>query len=68
MKIINEPSPSLPTNQGFSDEFQSFIDVCLKKDFRERPKFGQLLVSGIILCTYLLCVELHVSYLSIATL
>jgi len=43
MKIINEPAPHLPFNQGFSDEFQSFVNACLQKDLKYRPKFEKLL-------------------------
>ena len=45
MKIMHDPAPSLPPNQGFSEEFQSFINVCLEKDMVKRPKFDLLLVS-----------------------
>ena len=45
MKIMHDPAPSLPPNQGFSEEFQSFINVCLEKDLVKRPKFDLLLVS-----------------------
>ncbi|XP_066927621.1 dual specificity mitogen-activated protein kinase kinase 7-like [Clytia hemisphaerica] len=43
MKIMHDPAPSLPPNQGFSEEFQSFINVCLEKDMAKRPKFDLLL-------------------------
>jgi len=29
MKIMHDPAPTLPPDQGFSEEFQSFIKVCL---------------------------------------
>ena len=45
MKIMHDPSPSLPGDQGFSDEFHSFVNDCLEKDLRKRPKFDVLLVS-----------------------
>jgi len=51
MKIMHEPSPSLPPNQGFSDEFQSFVNACLQKDLQYRPKF-QALLEHPFLCRY----------------
>ena len=45
MKIINEPAPILPPNEGFSEEFQSFLTTCLQKNLKYRPKFDALLVS-----------------------
>ncbi|XP_047134652.1 dual specificity mitogen-activated protein kinase kinase 7 isoform X1 [Hydra vulgaris] len=42
MKIMHDPSPSLPKD-GFSEEFQSFINLCLEKDLKKRPKFDLLL-------------------------
>jgi len=43
MKIINEPAPQLPHNLTFSDDFQSFVNVCLQKNLKYRPKFDALL-------------------------
>jgi len=43
MKIMHDPSPSLPEDQGFSDEFHSFVTACLEKDLIRRPKFDVLL-------------------------
>lgn len=43
MKIMHDPSPSLPQDQGFSDEFHSFVSACLEKDLHKRPKFDVLL-------------------------
>ncbi|XP_057317538.1 dual specificity mitogen-activated protein kinase kinase 7-like [Hydractinia symbiolongicarpus] len=43
MKIVHDEAPCLPPNQGFSEEFQSFIKACLEKDRVNRPKFDVLL-------------------------
>lgn len=48
MKIVHDEAPCLPPNQGFSEEFQSFIKACLEKDRVNRPKFDVLLVSIIV--------------------
>ncbi|CAI4224104.1 unnamed protein product [Auanema sp. JU1783] len=38
--IIQSPSPSLPAE--FSPEFRSFVDLCLTKDVKKRPKYNVL--------------------------
>jgi serine/threonine protein kinase len=40
--IVDEPSPSLPSE--FSEEFRTFIDLCLLKDHNNRPGAASLLV------------------------
>ena len=42
-KVLDSDPPSLPENQGFSDEFRDFVKGCLTKDYRQRPKYLQLL-------------------------
>ncbi|XP_046844085.1 dual specificity mitogen-activated protein kinase kinase 7-like [Xenia sp. Carnegie-2017] len=42
-RIIEERSPALPTDKGFSMEFQSFVTQCLHKDRENRPKYPSLL-------------------------
>lgn len=42
-KVLDSDPPSLPDNQGFSDEFRDFVKRCLTKDYRYRPKYHQLL-------------------------
>lgn len=42
-QVVNEAPPKLPDNAGFSEEFQDFIIQCLKKDYQQRPNYGQLL-------------------------
>lgn len=42
-KVLDSDPPSLPDNQGFSDEFRDFVKGCLTKDYRQRPKYHQLL-------------------------
>ncbi|TGZ59047.1 hypothetical protein CRM22_009296 [Opisthorchis felineus] len=42
-KIISEPPPSLPHHIPCSSAFRHFIDLCLKKDHRQRPKYHALM-------------------------
>eukprot|EP00669_Euglena_mutabilis_P004164 TRINITY_DN1533_c0_g1_i1.p2 TRINITY_DN1533_c0_g1~~TRINITY_DN1533_c0_g1_i1.p2 ORF type:complete len:177 (-),score=57.28 TRINITY_DN1533_c0_g1_i1:629-1090(-) len=42
-KLQDEPSPSLPKDQGFSDDMQRFVTLCLQKDATHRPTAAQLL-------------------------
>jgi mitogen-activated protein kinase kinase 7 len=42
-KVLDSDPPSLPENQGFSEEFRDFVKGCLTKDYRHRPKYHQLL-------------------------
>ncbi|XP_077980758.1 dual specificity mitogen-activated protein kinase kinase 6-like [Glandiceps talaboti] len=41
-QVVKEPSPKLPEGQ-FSTALVDFIDLCLKKDFRDRPTYPQLM-------------------------
>lgn len=40
--IIEQPSPTLPKNAGWSSEFQAFVADCLQKDPQRRPSIDQL--------------------------
>jgi mitogen-activated protein kinase kinase 7 len=42
-KVLDSDPPSLPENEGFSDDFRDFVKRCLTKDYRHRPKYLQLL-------------------------
>ena len=42
-KVIQDDPPCLPVNQGFSNDFRSFVHKCLLKNHRERPKYKELL-------------------------
>uniref|UniRef100_A0A8D0GSS0 Dual specificity mitogen-activated protein kinase kinase 7 n=1 Tax=Sphenodon punctatus TaxID=8508 RepID=A0A8D0GSS0_SPHPU len=44
-KVLQEDPPLLPSNMGFSVDFQSFVKDCLTKDHRKRQKYNKLLVS-----------------------
>ncbi|XP_070580900.1 LOW QUALITY PROTEIN: dual specificity mitogen-activated protein kinase kinase 6-like [Ptychodera flava] len=46
-QVVKEPSPKLPDGQ-FSDNFVDFIDLCLKKNFRERPTYPSLMEHSFI--------------------
>lgn len=41
-KILNDDPPKLPADK-FSEAFVNFVEVCLRKNFHERPKYKQLL-------------------------
>ncbi|XP_067941237.1 dual specificity mitogen-activated protein kinase kinase 7-like [Watersipora subatra] len=41
--VLTSPSPSLPTDQDFSIDFIDFVDQCLTKDHKDRPKYKKLL-------------------------
>lgn len=40
--VLDSDPPSLPDNQGFSDEFRDFVRLSLTKDYRDRPKYESL--------------------------
>lgn len=42
-KVIEEDPPSLPDSPSFSPEFKSFVQQCLMKNYRQRPKYAKLL-------------------------
>jgi len=42
-QVVQEPPPSVNRNLGYSDEFHDFVARCLTKNFRERPKYKDLL-------------------------
>lgn len=45
--ICTDDPPRLPTGR-FSPDFEQFIDLCLKKDYQERPKYDALLEHSFI--------------------
>ncbi|XP_061472630.1 dual specificity mitogen-activated protein kinase kinase 7 isoform X2 [Rhineura floridana] len=47
-KVLQEDPPLLPSNMGFSVDFQSFVKDCLTKDHRKRPKYNKLLEHNFI--------------------
>jgi len=42
-KILKEDPPSLPSEMNVSEEFRSFVDTCLIKEYKYRPKYPVLL-------------------------
>ncbi|KAI1290066.1 Dual specificity mitogen-activated protein kinase kinase 7 [Halotydeus destructor] len=42
-RVIQDDSPTLPDDGTFSPEFRDFINDCLEKDYRKRPKYKKLL-------------------------
>ncbi|XP_078604950.1 dual specificity mitogen-activated protein kinase kinase 7-like isoform X2 [Branchiostoma floridae x Branchiostoma japonicum] len=47
-RVLQDDPPLLPPKQGFSLDFCSFVQNCLTKDFKKRPKYRQLLEHGFI--------------------
>ena len=48
-KVLQESPPLLPRNGGFSLEFCSFVQDCLMKNYKDRPKYKKLLMHPFIL-------------------
>ncbi|CAF0721183.1 unnamed protein product [Adineta ricciae] len=44
-RIVTEDSPKLPAHLTFSANFRSFVDMCLIKKYKERPKYGELMLQ-----------------------
>ncbi|XP_054272040.1 dual specificity mitogen-activated protein kinase kinase 7-like [Macrosteles quadrilineatus] len=42
-KVMQDDPPALPTDQGFTQDFQSFVKWCLTKNYKNRPKYRDLL-------------------------
>lgn len=42
-KVLDSDPPALPEDAGFSSDFKDFVKKCLTKDYRQRPKYLQLL-------------------------
>jgi mitogen-activated protein kinase kinase 7 len=42
-KVLQDDPPLLPTKNGFSTEFRSFVRDCLMKNYKDRPKYKKLL-------------------------
>ncbi|CAF0804432.1 unnamed protein product [Adineta ricciae] len=42
-RIVTEDPPELPADLSFSDDFRSFVNNCLIKDYQQRPKYGPLM-------------------------
>lgn len=41
--MLDSDPPCLPDDQGFSEDFKDFVKRCLTKDYKQRPKYNQLL-------------------------
>ncbi|KAL1505988.1 hypothetical protein ABEB36_005429 [Hypothenemus hampei] len=41
-KVVDTDPPSLPSDLKFSKEFRNFVDCCLTKDKKQRPKYTEL--------------------------
>ncbi|CAF1563678.1 unnamed protein product [Rotaria sp. Silwood1] len=44
-RIVTEDSPQLPAHLSFSDNFRSFVNMCLIKNYKQRPKYGELMLQ-----------------------
>lgn len=47
--ILKDDAPRLPLDQGFSEEFINFVEKCLIKEVKFRPKYEELLDHPFIL-------------------
>lgn len=47
--VVEEPSPTIPQDHGYTEGLHQFISLCLKKDFFERPKYDVLLTHPFVL-------------------
>jgi mitogen-activated protein kinase kinase 7 len=56
-KVLDSDPPSLPDDQGFSEEFKDFVKRCLTKDFKHRPKYDQLLLHPFLNCPFIPLVD-----------
>ena len=43
--VKEEPAPKLQSTDGFTEEFCDFVNSCLQKDVKERPKYRELLIK-----------------------
>uniref|UniRef100_A0A336KTZ5 mitogen-activated protein kinase kinase n=1 Tax=Culicoides sonorensis TaxID=179676 RepID=A0A336KTZ5_CULSO len=41
--VLGSSPPRLPDNGGFTVQFNRFVNLCLTKDYNERPKYPELL-------------------------
>lgn len=48
-KVLGSNPPRLPENSGFHEDFHHFVELCLTKDFNDRPKYQQLLTQPFIM-------------------
>lgn len=46
--VVEEPSPNVPGELGYSENLHNFVELCLKKDYHERPKYNVLLTHPFI--------------------
>lgn len=47
--ILELPSPSLKTSDGYSEDFCNLVDLCLKRNVEERPRYDSILNHPFIL-------------------
>ena len=41
--VVEEPSPTVSEDRGYSPDLHSFLALCLKKDYKDRPRYNGLL-------------------------
>lgn len=41
--VVERPSPTVPEDSGYSEDFQNILALCLRKDYKERPRYDALL-------------------------
>lgn len=42
-RVVQDDPPSLPTDRPFSREFRNFVNLCLTKNYKHRPKYHKLM-------------------------
>jgi len=42
-QVVEKPPPRLPNAGRFTQEFNDFVSICLMKDYKDRPKYMELL-------------------------
>lgn len=44
--VVEEPSPMIPDEHGYSKDFHNVLAMCLQKNYKDRPKYDVLLQNG----------------------
>ncbi|CAF4477911.1 unnamed protein product, partial [Rotaria magnacalcarata] len=66
-RIVTEDSPKLPNDLTFSDNFRSFVNTCLVKEYRQRPKYGPLMLHPFFVESEKQSVDVAEWYLKVTT-
>uniref|UniRef100_A0AC35TV94 Protein kinase domain-containing protein n=1 Tax=Rhabditophanes sp. KR3021 TaxID=114890 RepID=A0AC35TV94_9BILA len=47
-QVVDEPAPLILKSLGYSDDLHDFVRLCLTKNYKDRPKYGVLLIHPFI--------------------